>query len=132
TWWTCRLRLQHAYVPHSAGVLPQIKEYERLQPTVVNAYVGPILAGYLERLARRLGAAGYRGELLIMQSHGGVAPVTESTRLAAGAVLSRPAGGIAGSRYAARLLGDGYLLTFDMGGTSKDIALLVEPEPPLT
>jgi len=127
-----RRRLPRAYVSLSSEVLPQIKEYERFSTTVVNAYVGPALAGYLERLARRLRAAGYRGELLIMQSHGGVAPVTESTRLAAGAVLSGPAGGIAGSRYAARLLGEGNLITFDMGGTSTDIALLVDGEPQLT
>ena len=127
-----RRQLPRAYVSLSSEVLPQIKEYERFSTTVVNAYVGPALAGYLERLARRLRAAGYRGELLIMQSHGGVAPVTESTRLAAGAVLSGPAGGIAGSRYAARLLGEGNLITFDMGGTSTDIALLVDGEPQLT
>ena len=127
-----RRLLPRAYVSLSSEVLPQIKEYERFSTTVVNAYVGPALVGYLERLARRLRAAGYRGELLIMQSHGGVAPVTESTRLAAGAVLSGPAGGIAGSRYAARLLGEGNLITFDMGGTSTDIALLVDGEPQLT
>jgi len=125
-------RLPRAYVSLSSEVLPQIKEYERFCTTVVNAYVGPALAGYLDRLARRLRSGGYRGEVLIMQSHGGVAPATESTRLAAGAVLSGPAGGIAGSRYAARLLGEGDLITFDMGGTSTDIALLVEGEPQLT
>jgi N-methylhydantoinase A len=125
-------RMPRTYVSLSSEVLPQIKEYERFCTTVINAYVGPALAGYLERLARRLRGTGYRGEVLIVQSHGGVAPVSESTRLAAGAVLSGPAGGIAGSRYAARLLGAGNLITFDMGGTSTDIALLVDGEPQLT
>jgi N-methylhydantoinase A len=120
------------HVSLSSEVLPQVKEYERFCTTVINAYVGPGLARYLERLAERLRSAGYRAEVLIMQSHGGVAPVTESKRLAAGAVLSGPAGGIAGSRYCARLIGEGDLITFDMGGTSTDIALLVEGEPPLT
>jgi N-methylhydantoinase A len=125
-------RLPHAYVSLSSEVLPQIKEYERVWTTVVNAYVGPVLARYLERLVAELRAQGYRGEVLIMQSHGGVAPVRESARLAAGAVLSGPAGGVAAGRYAARLLGEGNLITFDMGGTSTDIALLERGEPRLT
>ena len=125
-------RLPDAYVSLSSEVLPQIKEYERVWTTVVNAYVGPGLARYLASLARRLRAAGYRGDVLIMQSHGGVAPMKESARLAAGAVLSGPAGGVAAGRYAARLLGQGDLITFDMGGTSTDIALLQRGEPQLT
>jgi N-methylhydantoinase A len=125
-------RLGQAYVSLSSEVLPQIKEYERVWTTVVNAYVGPVLARYLERLVAELRAQGYRGEILIMQSHGGVAPVRESARLAAGAVLSGPAGGVAAGRYAARLLGEGNLITFDMGGTSTDIALLERGEPRLT
>src|SRR5260370_15538064 len=88
-------RLPGVYVSLSSEVLPQIKEYERVWTTVVNAYVGPALARYLASLAAKLRAAGYRGDVLIMQSHGGVAPVKESARLAAGAVLSGPAGGVA-------------------------------------
>ena len=125
-------RLPGSYVSLSSEVLPQIKEYERVWTTVVNAYVGPALAGYLARLAERLRAHGYRGELLIMQSHGGVAPVGESARLAAGAVLSGPAGGLAAGRHVSRLTGRADLVTFDMGGTSTDIALLQGGEPMLT
>ena len=124
--------LPDAYVSLSSEVLPQIKEYERFGTTVVNAYVGPVLAGYLGRLERRLGDAGYRGRVLIMQSHGGVATIADSVRLAAGAVLSGPAGGIAGSAHCARVVGEGNLITFDMGGTSTDIALLERGEPHLT
>lgn len=112
------------YVSLSSEVLPQIKEYERVCTTVVNAYVGPALFDYLLRLERRLGEAGYRGHVLVMQSHGGVAPIAEAARLAAGAVLSGPAGGVAASRYCARLLGAGDLIPFDMGGTSTDISLV--------
>src|SRR5204862_7253482 len=125
-------RLPDAYVSLSSEVLPQIKEYERVWTTVVNAYVGPGLARYLASLAARLKGHGYRGDVLIMQSHGGVALVREAARLAAGAVLSGPAGGVAAGRYAARLLGQGDLITFDMGGTSTDIALLQRGEPQLT
>jgi N-methylhydantoinase A len=67
-----------------------------------------------------------------MQSHGGVATIADSIRLAAGAVLSGPAGGIAGSAHCARVIGEGNLITFDMGGTSTDIALLESGDPQLT
>ena len=131
-----RRLMPDAYVSLSSEVLPQIKEYERFGTTVVNAYVGPALAVYLGRLEERLKAGGYRRQVLIMQSHGGVAGVADSVRLAAGAVLSGPAGGIAGSRHAVRLLGNagghGNFITFDMGGTSTDIALLQDGEPQLT
>ena len=120
------------YISLSSEVLPQIKEYERFGTTVVNAYVGPALGVYLGRLEHRLREAGYTRDILIMQSHGGVAGVADSVRLAAGAVLSGPAGGIAGGRHAARLLSHGDLITFDMGGTSTDIALLQGGEPQLT
>ncbi len=130
---TCLEReLPGVYISLSSEVLPQVKEYERFGTTVVNAYVGPVLSRYLGRLAERLLSGGYRHEVLIMLSHGGVAPIPEAVRLAAGAVLSGPAGGIAASRYCAQLLGDGNLITFDMGGTSTDIALLEAGEPSLS
>src|SRR5205807_1567985 len=88
--------LPDAYVSLSSAVLPQIKEFERVSTTIVNAYVGPVLSRYLARLEARLAEAGYRGPTLIIQSHGGVAPIAEAGRLAAGAVLSGPAGGAAG------------------------------------
>lgn len=125
-------RLPGTYVSLSSEVLPQIKEYERVWTTVVNAYVGPVLADYLSRLSGRLADAGYAGEVMIMHSHGGVATIPESSRLAAGAVLSGPAGGIAAAKQAAKLVGTGELITFDMGGTSTDIALLQDGEAPLT
>ncbi|HAM60004.1 MAG TPA: 5-oxoprolinase [Candidatus Rokubacteria bacterium] len=123
--------LPGVYVSLSSLVLPQIKEYERVSTTVVNAYVGPALSRYLSRLHGRLAEAGYNGPVLIMQSHGGVVPIDEAVRLAAGAVLSGPAGGVAGSRYCARLLGTDDLIPFDMGGTSTDISLVVGGRAPL-
>jgi N-methylhydantoinase A len=119
------------YVSLSAEVLPQIKEFERVSTTVINAYVGPGLARYLDRLQQRLAEAGYRGPILIIQSHGGVAPIAEAGRLAAGAVLSGPAGGVAGSVYAAELVDAADLIPFDMGGTSTDISLIVRGRPSL-
>jgi N-methylhydantoinase A len=118
--------LPDAYVSLSSSVLPQIKEFERVSTTIVNAYVGPVLSRYLARLEARLGEAGYRGPTLVIQSHGGVAPIAEAGRLAAGGVLSGPAGGVAGSVHAARLSGHQDLIPFDMGGTSTDICLVVD------
>ncbi len=123
--------LPGVYVSLSSRVLPQIKEFERVSTTIVNAYVGPVLSRYLARLEARLAEAGYRGPTLIIQSHGGVAPLAEAGRLAAGAVLSGPAGGVAGSAYAAGLIGEANLIPFDMGGTSTDICLVVDGQPSL-
>lgn len=120
-----------AYISLSADVFPQIKEFDRVSTTVVNAYVGPKLSSYLHQLAQRLVDAGYTGPVLIIQSHGGVTPVADAARMAAGGVLSGPAGGVAGSRYAARLLDAPNLIPFDMGGTSTDISLVVDGEPTL-
>lgn len=123
-----RAAMPGVYVSLSSAVLPQIKEYDRVCTTVVNAYVGPALERYLTRLETRLREAGFAGPVLIIQSHGGVATIADSVRLSAGAVLSGPAGGVAGSRYAARLLAHGDLIPFDMGGTSTDISLVVAGE----
>ncbi|MBV9584736.1 MAG: hydantoinase/oxoprolinase family protein [Alphaproteobacteria bacterium] len=125
------LSLPDAYVSLSSEVLPQIKEFERVSTTIVNAYVGPVLSRYLTRLEARLREHGYRCPTLIIQSHGGVAPIAEAGRLAAGAVLSGPAGGAAGSVHAARLLGELNLIPFDMGGTSTDICLVVDGQAAL-
>ncbi len=120
--------LPGAYVSLSSEVFPQIKEYERVCTTVVNAYVGPVLERYLHRLAERLAEAGYSGPVLIMQSHGGLATVADAIRLAAGGVLSGPAGGVAAARHASGILDHGNLIAFDMGGTSTDLSLIVEGE----
>lgn len=116
--------LPDVYVSRSSGVLPQIKEYERVSTTAVNAYVGPALRLYLTSLDERLTAAGFGGSLFIVLSHGGMAPVDEAVRLAAGTVLSGPAGGISGCRRCAQMLGIPDLVPFDMGGTSTDISLI--------
>jgi N-methylhydantoinase A len=110
----------------SSDVLPQIKEFERVSTTVVNAYVGPIVRTYLTRLERRLSEAGFNGALFVTLSHGGVAPVEEASRLAAATVLSGPAGGMAGCRRCAEMLGIPDLVAFDMGGTSTDISLIAD------
>lgn len=124
--------MPEAYVSVSSDVLPQIKEYERLSTTVVNAYVGPIVKLYMERLTGRLDQAGYGGPLFIILSHGGVARVENAISLAAGTCLSGPAGGIAGARACARMIGAPNVIPFDMGGTSTEVSLISEAEVALT
>jgi N-methylhydantoinase A len=119
-------------ISRSSDVLPQIKEYERVSTTIVNAYVAPIVRRYLQNLERRLKEAGFNGTLFVVLSHGGMAPVEEASRLAAGTVLSGPAGGISGSRRCADLLHIPDLVPFDMGGTSTDISLIADGEASLS
>lgn len=126
-----RRAMPEAFVTTSAEVLPQIKEFERFSTTTVNAYVGPVVSRYLNRLAGRLEEAGYRGTLFVILSHGGVAPVEEAARLAVGTALSGPAGGVAAAVSLAREGMGSDLVTFDMGGTSTDIALVVGGEAAL-
>ena len=125
-------KLPGVSVSLSSEVFPEIKEYERVSTTIVNAYVRPIVENYLNRLEERLKNAGYKGAVLIILSHGGVAPIEEAIRLSAATVLSGPAGGVAGSKYGAALIGAGDLVPFDMGGTSTDISMIVNGEPALS
>ena len=119
-------------VSRSSDVLPQIKEYERVSTTIVNAYVEPVVRRYLTNLETRLTEAGFTGSLFVVLSHGGMAPVEEASRLAAGTVLSGPAGGISGSRRCADLLKIPDLVPFDMGGTSTDISLISDGQVSLS
>jgi len=127
-----RAALPDLYVSRSSDVLPQIKEFERVSTTVVNSYVGPAVRLYLTNLEQRLREAGFGGSLFIVLSHGGMAPVEEASRLAAATVLSGPAGGVAGARRCAKLLGIGDLIPFDVGGTSTDISLISGGEAALS
>lgn len=124
--------MPEAYVSVSSTVLPQIKEYERFSTTMVNAYIGPVVKRYMDRLTGRLSDAGYGGPLYIILSHGGITAVADAIALAAGTCLSGPAGGIAGARACAGLLGAANVIPFDMGGTSTEISLITDGEVALT
>ena len=124
--------LPDAYVSLSSEVLPQIKEFERVSTTVVNAYVGPLIRRYLLGLERRLAESGYTGPVLVMLSNGGVAPIAEAIRIAAATVLSGPAGGLAAARRVAAMADAHNLIPLDMGGTSTDISLIVDGEAALS
>ena len=126
-----REALPDVHVSLSSEVLPEFREYERFSTTAADAYLGPKLAAYLENLAQKTGEAGMSPPL-IMQSSGGVVPVEDAARDAAGCVLSGPAGGVVGAAYVGSLCGYDDLLTFDMGGTSTDVAPVVGGEAQTT
>ncbi len=110
------------YISASHQILPEPREYERTSTTVVNAYVGPALDRYLGRLGAQLSAQGV-GSLRIMASDGGSMGLHTARELAARATLSGPAGGIVGAAFVAARAGFPRIITFDMGGTSTDVAL---------
>lgn len=108
------------YVSRSSKILAEYKEYERGMATVLNAYVGPLMQGYLQRLEQHAHA----DSIAVMQSAGGTIGAQQAGQHAVHLLLSGPAGGLKGAQFVAGLGGHKQLLTFDMGGTSTDVALI--------
>jgi N-methylhydantoinase A len=111
----------------SSEVLPEFREYERFSTTAADAYLSPRLEHYLANLASEVTRRGFPAPL-VMQSSGGVIAASEAVRRAAACVLSGPAGGVVGAAFTARRSGFSDVLTFDMGGTSTDVAPVVAGE----
>ncbi len=126
-----REALGDVHVSLSSEVLPEFREYERFSTTVADAYLAPKLGAYLERLAASAEEAGVPAPL-VMQSSGGVLDVGAAAEQAAGCVLSGPAGGVVGAAHIARASGYEDVLTFDMGGTSTDVAPVLGGEASTT
>jgi N-methylhydantoinase A len=125
-----REELPQCSISLSCDIVPLIREYHRLSTTVINAYLQPILARYIDQLDRRLSATGIgTRQKYIMQSNGGMATFAAAARKAVTTVLSGPAGGVTAGAYACRMTGFQNLITFDMGGTSCDVALIRDGEP---
>ncbi|MBI4446287.1 MAG: hydantoinase/oxoprolinase family protein [Acidobacteria bacterium] len=118
-----------AYVTLSSELLPQIREFERVSTTIVNAYVTPKLSRYLERLEAKLSRHRFSGELFIMQSNGGMMGVDYTKTRGVEAVLSGPSGGIVASIYRGQQSRQNNLITVDMGGTSYDVCLIQDAKP---
>ncbi len=117
------------FVTLSCDVLPQIREFERVSTTIVNAYTSPKLKAYLRRLEERLREEGFRGQLLVMQSNGGVMDVGFSAERGVDAVLSGPAGGVVAALWTGARSGYRNIITADMGGTSYDVCLIHDGRP---
>lgn len=113
----------------SHEVSPEFREYERTVTTTVNAFVGPVVKGYVDRLAAGLAADGYRGALRLMQSNGGIMPAAAAGSNAVRMLLSGPAAGVRAAVWFARRNGIDDILTLDMGGTSTDVAVAPGLEP---
>jgi N-methylhydantoinase A len=109
----------------SHEVAPEWREYERWSTTVVSAYVTPVIAGYLSRLAERLEERGLAKPLSVMQSNGGVTSAASVVRRAANTLFSGPVGGTIAAVAIARDVGSEHLICVDMGGTSFDVSLVV-------
>ena len=121
--------LPDAYVSTSSAILPQIKEFDRLSTTALNAYVGPSLASYLGHLEERLSESGAAAPMFVMQSNGGIAPASDTSEQAVRSILSGPAGGAAGAGHIAQQLREERVIALDMGGTSTDITLIEHGRP---
>jgi N-methylhydantoinase A len=111
-------------VSSSHEVMPKAPEFERTSTTVVNAYVGPRVTGYLDRLAERLRAAGYGKQLLVVTSSGGVMTRDYLRQSPVRILASGPAGGVIGAAAAGTAKGQRDLLCVDMGGTSYDVSVV--------
>ncbi len=111
----------------SSEVLPEFREYERTSTTTLDAFIGPVVRSYLGDLAERLA-----GPLLVMRSNGGLRSAASLLRRPVEALLSGPAGGVAGAKHLADSLDLPNVLTLDMGGTSTDISLIHEGDPTRT
>ncbi|MBN8245664.1 hydantoinase/oxoprolinase family protein [Nitratireductor aquimarinus] len=118
-----RERAPHVAVSASHEVSPEFREYERSVTTLVNAFVGPIVEDYIDKLDGALREDSYDGVLRIMQSNGGVMPAGAAGRNAVRMMLSGPAAGVRAAAWYAQRNGIADILTLDMGGTSTDVAI---------
>ncbi|MEO1313926.1 MAG: hydantoinase/oxoprolinase family protein, partial [Pseudomonadota bacterium] len=118
---------EHITLGHA--LLSESREFERGVTAAVNASVQPLLDRYVRRLTGELSAQGYRGDVLVMNGNGGMVSAAQVSHQAAKTVMSGPASGVMAAAYTGRLAGIPDLITYDMGGTSTDVALIRGAEP---
>jgi N-methylhydantoinase A len=124
-----RAELPDAYVSLSHDILREYREFERTSTTVVNAYIGPKVGGYVRSLKSSLGAIGFRGDLSIMRSNGGVMTPEVAQERPVAMMESGPVGGIIASARTGAKLGYSNVISFDMGGTTAKASLIRDSEP---
>ncbi len=108
----------------SHQILPEFREYERASTVAVNTYLAPRMSRYLGELESRITAEHAGASVSVMQSSGGIVAAAIAAREPVRTILSGPAGGVVGAHHVARRAGFDALITFDMGGTSTDVALV--------
>lgn len=113
----------------STGVVPEKGEFERFSTCVLNAYLTPVVTTYLETLAAELEGQGISAPVSVMGSNGGVMTLEQAANFAAGTFLSGPVGGAGGAVRICEMAGVDDCITFDMGGTSTDVALIHQLTP---
>jgi N-methylhydantoinase A len=127
-----REELGDAFLTTSHEVCPEFREFERLSTTVVNAFLGPVMQGYLSKLTPRLIETGIEIPPFITQSNGGTITFETAAKLPVRTVLSGPSTGVIGAVETARAIGLANIITFDMGGTSTDVSLVENGKPGTT
>lgn len=120
------------YITRGHALLSETREFERGVTAAVNASVQPLLERYVARLRAELAGKGYRGDVLVMNGNGGMVSSALVAREAAKTVMSGPASGVMAAAYTGRRAGEENLLTYDMGGTSTDVALIRKGTPPVS
>ncbi|MEM6462434.1 MAG: hydantoinase/oxoprolinase family protein [Pseudomonadota bacterium] len=116
----------NAYVTAATEILPEIREFERLSTATLNAYLQPVVSSYLDRLETGLAESGFDGDVLIVQSNGGVMSVDTAKRFPVRTALSGPAAGVIAATEIADAAGFDNIITCDMGGTSFDVSLVAD------
>ena len=124
--------LPDVFVSVSHEVAPEFREFERLSTTVVNAYLGPVMSRYIHRLKERLRDIGLPVPPQLTQSNGGVIGFDAAASLPVRTVLSGPSTGVVAAQAIGQMAGFGNVITFDVGGTSSDVALLTGGQCNLT
>ena len=119
------------HVTTSSEILPEIREFERCSTSTLNAYLQPPLGDYLEKLDKGLRGGGFGGEILIVQSNGGVMSVDTARAFPVRTALSGPAAGVIAGAHIGDSAGFPNLITCDMGGTSFDVSLIADGESAL-
>jgi N-methylhydantoinase A len=117
-----RSRHPALYLSLSSDVSPEFREYERLSTTVLNAYLGPTISRYVQRFGDELRRLGVPAPPYINQSNGGIISISAAAAQPVRTLLSGPSAGVMGAAWVARAAGVESLITFDMGGTSTDVA----------
>ena len=122
----------NTYVTASSDILPEIREFERTSTAALNAYLQPPVGSYLRKLETRLQEDGFGGQLLIVQSNGGVMSVDSAASRPVRTALSGPAAGVIACQHIAVAAGFPNVVTCDMGGTSFDVSLIAAGEPAMS
>jgi N-methylhydantoinase A len=124
-----RARFPQWFVSLSSEVSPEFREYERLSTTVLNAYLGPLVGRYLKDFDDEVGRLGVRHPPYVNQSNGGIISVTAASEQPVRTLLSGPSAGVMGAAWVSAAAGLDSIITFDMGGTSTDVARVEDGRP---